>query len=263
MPPQHSAAEVHDTPSCLQVVVEDVVDVDVLVLVLVLVEDDEVVGAVVAVVEVVPLVQAALRAKVEADGHEPLHAWPAAQHVRFTPLPHGVLPAGQPQNPLALSMQGTPELQHEVPHGVVPEGQQQDVAVSEQAAPLPQHPWPHVAVPAGQVTAPPRKGRRRMAPAAAAAPAPSTFSAPRREVGWAKARERLSNRSVMASPCLRCALLTTCSVTSSCRHRHCAPAPLLGYSSAPSSKATTRRSPARVEATENHRRPPRTVQFTI
>jgi hypothetical protein len=149
-------------------------------------------------VEVVPLVQAPLRANVDADGHEPLQAWPDGQHVRLTPLPQGVFPAGHPQNPAAWSMQGTPALQQFVPQGVVPLGQQQDVAGSVHAAPLAQHPWPQVAVPDGQETAPPRNGRSSVAAAPAAPAAPSTLRAPRREAGSAIARDRPSNRSLMA-----------------------------------------------------------------
>jgi hypothetical protein len=148
-------------------------------------------------VDVVPLTQAALRAKLLADGQDPPHACPAAQHVRLTPVPQGVLPAGHPQKLAALSMHATPALQHFVPHGVVPLGQQHDVVGSEQAPPAGQHPWPHVAVPDGHVAAPPRNGRRRVAAAAAAAAAPSTLRAPRREVGSAIARDKPSNRSLM------------------------------------------------------------------
>jgi hypothetical protein len=152
---------------------------------------------VLVVVEVVPLVQAALRVKVDADGQDPLQAWPAAQQVRLVPLPHGVLPAGQPQKPRLWSMHGTPALQHEVPHGVVPDGQQQEVVGSEQMPPRGQQPCPHVAAPDGHVTAAPLNGRRSVAAAAAAPAAPSTLRAPRRDVGRAILRDRSSNGSLM------------------------------------------------------------------
>ena len=66
---------------------------------------------------------------------EALHAVPAAQHVRLAPLPHGVVPAGQPQMPLAASAQATPFLQQALPHGVVPAGQQHPVVASEHVSP--------------------------------------------------------------------------------------------------------------------------------
>lgn len=61
-----------------------------------------------------------------------LHGWPAEQHVRLAPLPQGVVPAGQPHVPLALSTQAMPALQQLGPHGVVPDAQQQWVVGSEQ-----------------------------------------------------------------------------------------------------------------------------------
>jgi hypothetical protein len=71
-----------------------------------------------------------------------LHDLPAAQHCRFAPLPHGVLPAGHPQMPRALSRHGTPFLQHDVPHGVSPLQQQVTVAGSEQVSVFLQQPSP-------------------------------------------------------------------------------------------------------------------------
>jgi hypothetical protein len=150
-------------------------------------------------VDVVPLVQVVSRENDDAGGHELLHAWPAGQHVRFTPLPHGVVPAGQPQNDWEASAQGTPLLQHDPPHGVVPLGQQQEEAGSEHLPPDGQHPAPHTWLPAGHVTAAPRKGRSRVAPTAAAPAPASSFSAPRRELGCAMARERLSKPSLTGS----------------------------------------------------------------
>jgi hypothetical protein len=77
------------------------------------------------------------------------HAVPAWQHIVDVPLPHRVVPAGQPQTPDARSMHPTPPAQQAGPQGVVPEGQQQLVARSEQVPP--QHLVPQRASPAGQV----------------------------------------------------------------------------------------------------------------
>jgi hypothetical protein len=43
----------------------------------------------------------------------------------LVPLPHGVVPAGQPQKEAPASMHATPLLQQFWPQGVVPLGQQQ------------------------------------------------------------------------------------------------------------------------------------------
>ena len=157
-------------------------------------EDEELVAAVVevvaALVVVVAPTHAVARLKLAAVGQLGPHAWPAGQQVRFVPEPHGVVRAGHPQKARERSMQVTPLLQQACPHGVVPAGQQQPLAGSEQVWPLAQHPVPHACAPAGHVTALPRNGRRRVAPAVAASVTPRSFNAPRLEVGAAMARLR-------------------------------------------------------------------------
>jgi hypothetical protein len=155
------------------------------------------------VVDVVALTHVADVANVVAVGQFAAHAVPAGQHRRTPVLVQGVLPAGHPHSPLVRSIQAMPALQHFGPHGVVPLGQQHEVVWSEHEAPLGQHPWPHVAPPLGQATAPPLIGRRTAAAAAAAPVAPSTFSAPRREVLAAIARDRSSKDPLTLSPAPR------------------------------------------------------------
>jgi hypothetical protein len=128
----------------------------------------------------------------------PPHATPAGQHVSDEPLPQCVIPAGHEHRPLTWSTQATPLLQQDGPHGVVPDGQQHDSEELEHADPSPQHPAPQARVPDGHVAAPPRKGLSRAAPAAAATPAPITFSAPRRDVGAARRLAIASKSSAMA-----------------------------------------------------------------
>jgi hypothetical protein len=65
--------------------------------------------------------------KLFGVGHPLLHAAPGGQHVRFEPLPHGVVPGGHPQNPVAWFWQATPLAQHAGPQGVWPGSQQQPV----------------------------------------------------------------------------------------------------------------------------------------
>jgi hypothetical protein len=107
VPLQHVAPLVHlladesaDWVQVVVVVVELLVDV--------LVEDDEVVAIVVVVVDVVPLTHADAVPNDEAARQPGPHACPAAQQVRLAPLPHGVVPAGQPHRPWVVSMQATP-----------------------------------------------------------------------------------------------------------------------------------------------------------
>jgi hypothetical protein len=71
-------------------------------------DDEDVVATVVVVVDVVPLTQTDAVPNDDAGGQPDPHAWPAAQQVRFAPLPHGVLPAGQPHLPVLASMQAMP-----------------------------------------------------------------------------------------------------------------------------------------------------------
>ena len=59
-------------------------------------------------VDVVPLTHADAVLNDDADGQPERHAWPAGQQVRLAPVPHGVVPAGQPHSPLVRSMQATP-----------------------------------------------------------------------------------------------------------------------------------------------------------
>jgi hypothetical protein len=134
----------------------------------------------------------------------PGHAVPAGQHVVLVPEPHGVVPAAQPQKPLALSRQATPALQHLDPHGVVPAGQQQPVLPKEveQVAlagqQKPPHFWrpsgqvPTVVVGAGAAVAAPN-GFSTVAPTAAAAAAPKTPSACRLVDVFARLRVSRSN----------------------------------------------------------------------
>jgi hypothetical protein len=91
-------------------------------------------------VDVVPLTQAAAVPRDAAVGHPDPHACPAAQQVRFAPLPHGVVPAGQPHWPWLASMHATPRSQHIGPQGVAPFGQQHDDAGSVHVPPLGQQP---------------------------------------------------------------------------------------------------------------------------
>jgi hypothetical protein len=168
-------------------------------------EDDEDDAAVVEVVDerdvvVVAPIQLTARVKLEANGQPELHAAPAGQHVRLEPVPHGVVLAGQPQKERDESMQATPLLQHACPHGVVPFGQQHPVAGDEHVSPFWQHPLPQAGPPSGQVTAALRNGRSSVAPAVATNVAPTSFNAPRREVGAAIARLRSSNPSLTAPP---------------------------------------------------------------
>jgi len=186
---------VHGWPSAVQVVV-----VVVLLLVLVLLLLVLLLLVLVLLELVVPLTQAAAVASDEAKGQPAPHACPAGQQVREAPLPHGVVPAGHPHSPADLSWQATPLLQQLVPQGVVPFGQQHDVAGSVHVPPFGQHPCPQAWLPAGQVTAPLRNGRRSVAAVAAAAVAPMSFSAPRRDVGRAMLRDRSSNRSFTSPP---------------------------------------------------------------
>ena len=167
-------------------------------------------------VEVVPLTHADAVANDAADRHPGPHAWPAGQHVREAPLPQGVVPAGHPQRPRLASTQAMPLWQQLVPQGVTPLGQQHDDAGSVQVPPFGQQPCPQTGLPAGQVTAPPWNGRRTTAPAAARAVAPSSLSAPRREVGPAIARERSSKRS-LTQPRLSVHGLAEVSHTPGCR----------------------------------------------
>jgi hypothetical protein len=163
-----------------------------------------------AEVDVVALTQALPVPSDDAGAHPGLQACPAGQHLRLAPLPHGVVPAGHPHRPWFRFTHATPEAQQLVPHGVVPFGQQQDVAALVHVPPAGQHPSPHTGLPAGHVTAAPRNGRRRAAPAAAAAVAPSTLSAPRRDVRCAIAFATSSNRSL--TPFLR--------LPRGCEHKH-------------------------------------------
>jgi hypothetical protein len=185
---QQSPPFTHPTPTCAHdtvvEVVDDEVDEDVLDDVDELVDED--------VVVVVALMQAAELLSDDGEGHPVEHAAPAGQHVRLTPLPHGVVPDGHPQKLCAAEMQATPLLQHLVPHGVWPFSQQHPDG-SEHVPPLGQQPSPHAGEPAGQVTAPPRRGRKIVAATAATPLAPRTLSAPRREVEPAIARDSSSN----------------------------------------------------------------------
>jgi hypothetical protein len=144
--------------------------------------------------------QALLRLNVDTDRHPGPHALPAGQHVVLAPVPQGVVAEGQPHRPRDRSRQAMPPLQHDGPQGVVPAGQQHDVIRSEQDWPFVQQPLPQAGAPAGQASAPPRNGRRTVAPTAAANEAPITLRAPRRDVEVAIALVRSSNRSLMASP---------------------------------------------------------------
>jgi hypothetical protein len=155
--------------------------------------DDEV--AVPDVDVVPPGRHAALEFRLEARGHPELQAAPAAQQRRFEPLPHGVVPLGQPHKPFVALTQATPPSQQRGPQGVVPAAQQHDVDGSEHDWPFWQQPLPHTGAPLGHVTAPPLKGRRSVAPTAAAAAAPSTLRAPRRLVGSAIDRDSSSKPS--------------------------------------------------------------------
>jgi TetR/AcrR family transcriptional regulator, regulator of mycofactocin system len=159
-------------------------------------------------VVVVALTHTVEEASDDATGHPGPHATPALQQVRLAPLPHGVVPAGQPQRLWETDWHATPALQHLLPQGVVPLGQQHELAGSVHVPPLTQQPWPQTGEPAGQVTAPPRNGRKKAAAAAAAPVAPRTFSAPRLLVGWAIARDRSSKDRFTwpsrASPPKRC-----------------------------------------------------------
>jgi hypothetical protein len=144
------------------------------------------------VVVVVPLTH--VWETLDEGGEQPgWQATPAGQQVRPAPRSHGVVPLWQPQVLEPADTHATPVAQHLVPHGVVPLGQQHELAGSVQMPPLGQHPCPHTCDPVGQVTAPPRKGLKMAAAAAAAPVAPRTFSAPRRLVGRAMARDRSSN----------------------------------------------------------------------
>ncbi|MCU1449379.1 MAG: hypothetical protein JWP02_1549 [Acidimicrobiales bacterium] len=168
---------------------EDVLDDDEL-------DDDELDDEV-----VVALTQTVDAARVEAEGQPEPHVWPAGQQVRLAPLPHGVVPAGHPQRPCDADWHATPALQQRGPHGVVPLGQQHELDGSEQVPPFGQHPWPQATDPAGQVTASALlKGRKKAAAAAAAPVAPSTFKAPRREVGAAMARDSSSKDRFISLP---------------------------------------------------------------
>ena len=150
---------------------------------------------------------------------------PAEQQLRAEPVPHGVLPAGQPQKPTVLSTHGTPAGQHPLPQGVVPVGQQQEVAGSVQVPlqqPVPQRVWPaahpHVlvlalahATPAGQHVVPhvvwpaahaasPRNGLRATAATAPTTLPPIIFSARRLGVGCASSRVSSSKPTLHHPP---------------------------------------------------------------
>jgi hypothetical protein len=132
------------------------------------------------------------------------HATPALQQVRLAALPQGVVPAGQPQMPWVASAHAIPELQQLLPQGVVPFGQQHPAPLLlVHVAPAGQHPCPQTAWPAPHVTASPRNGRRTAAAAAATPVMPSTFSAPRRLVGRAMARDRSSKDRFTCPPARR------------------------------------------------------------
>jgi hypothetical protein len=92
----------------LLLLVEELVDDDDEVLLVDDEDDEDVVATVVVVVDVVPLTQTDAVPNDDAGGQPDPHAWPAAQQVRFAPLPHGVLPAGQPHLPVLASMQAMP-----------------------------------------------------------------------------------------------------------------------------------------------------------
>jgi hypothetical protein len=146
-----------------------------------------------------------------------LHAAPAGQQRRLEPLPHGVVPLGQPHRPCAASIQATPLSQQRGPHGVVPAGQQHDVDGWEHDWRAWQQPFPHTDAPAGQVTAPPLKGRRIVVATAAAAAAPSTLSAPRRPVG--RAIDRVSSSKPLptgAAPPCRARSPSSCGTRTAC-----------------------------------------------
>lgn len=108
------------------------------------------------------------------------HAVPAGQQVRLEPLPHGVVPAWQPQIPRWLSRQATPLLQQLLPHGVVPAGQQQDRSgnACEHVVRFGQQKLPHGTPPLGHVTAVAvPKGRTTAAATAPTAATPTVFRA--------------------------------------------------------------------------------------
>jgi hypothetical protein len=91
---------------------------------------------------------------LEGGAQPEVQAVPAGQHVRLAPLPHGVVPLGQPQMLLARSTQATPFAQQETPQGVEPFGQQQPPGGCEHVSPVLQQYSPHVAAPDGQPHAP-------------------------------------------------------------------------------------------------------------
>ena len=109
------------------------------------------------------------------------HATPLWQQA----LPHGVVPAGQPQCPVLVSRQATPLVQQQLPQGVVP--------AAQGAAPADVGP-----VQSGGAYA--RKGLRTLAATAAPAAAPNIFSTPRREVDPASCLLICSNRSLTRHP---------------------------------------------------------------
>src|SRR6266480_1730631 len=94
-----------------------------------------------------------------------------------------------------------PLLQQRGPQGVVPDGQQHCVAGSEHVCFVAgQHPVPHGVTSAAHVTAPAPKGLKITAVAPAMAAAPSSLSAPRRDVEPAIARDSSSNWSLISAP---------------------------------------------------------------
>jgi hypothetical protein len=163
-------------------------------------DEEEVDAAVVAVVDgdddvVVAATHAVAVLRLDAGGQPEPHTCPAAQQVSEEPLPHGVVPDGQPHRPWLRSTHATPRVQHAGPHGVAPAGQQHDVDGSEHVCPLAQQPVPHDGAPAGHVAALPRNGWSNVAAPAAPAAARITFNAPRRDRGAAMARDSSSKCS--------------------------------------------------------------------
>jgi hypothetical protein len=109
-----------------------------------------------------------------------LQAVPAAQHLRATALPQGVLPLGQPHVLRARSAQPTPAAQHAVPQAAWPLAQQQFCAGSTQAPPAGQQAFPQVEVPGGQAASA-RNGLSTVAATPAATAAPMPLSTLRRD----------------------------------------------------------------------------------
>lgn len=127
-----------------------------------------------------------------------MQAVPAGQHVRFTPVPQGVVPAGQPQNERLASTHATPLSQQLNPQGVVPLGQQHEFSRLEHVSPLLQHAWPHGTEVLSQKKKPLASlAPNTAAPTAAAAAPPISFRAPRRDFDSERPRDRASKRSLM------------------------------------------------------------------